>query len=136
MVEGLGYSDSGVTLFPLDNHTFENELPWLEYPFDVEKTGTYEIEIRCLPTHANNFGQKLWIEMDGTVFNAFSLNTKGRSEEWKENVLRNFVGITYHVKIEKTGKHILKLYVNQTGIVIDQLAINPDGYNNYYEIVK
>ncbi|MEJ2544042.1 MAG: glycosyl hydrolase 115 family protein [Calditrichaceae bacterium] len=136
VIEGLGYSDSSVTLFPFDNHMFENESPYLEYHFDVEKTGRYEIEIRCLPTHSNNFDQKLWIEIDGKILKVSSLNTKGRSEAWKKNVLRNFVKVTYPVTFEKTGSHILKVYVNQTGIVVDQLAINPDGYGKYYEITK
>ena len=42
--------------------------------------------------------------------------------------------ITFPVTFEKTGKHILKGFVNQTGIVLDQIAINPDGYGKYYEI--
>ena len=44
--------------------------------------------------------------------------------------------VTYPVTFDKTGKHILKVYVNQTGIILDQIAINPDGYENYYEIIK
>jgi hypothetical protein len=135
-IEELGYSNSSVTLFPFNNHMFDNESPYLEYNFDVEKTGRYKIEIRCLPTHSNNFDQKLWIEIDGNIFKASSLNTKGRSEIWMENVLRNFSMVTYPVTVDKTGKHILKVYVNQTGIVVDQIAINPDGYGEYYEIIK
>lgn len=135
-IEGLGYSHSSVTLFPLDNHRFDNETPFLEYRFEIEKTGKYEIEIRCLPTHSNNFDSKIWIEMNNHVFEPCSINTRGRSETWKINVLRNFVQIIYPVTFEKTGMQILKVYVNQTGIVLDQIAVNPDGYGKYYEIVK
>jgi hypothetical protein len=135
IIEGLGYSNSSVTLFPFDNHIFNNKAPYLQYNFDIEKTGKYEIEIRCLPTHSNNFDHKLWIEIDGNILEPSSLNTRGRSEAWKENVLRNFLLVTYPVTFDKTGKHILKVYVNQTGIILDQMAVNPDGYEKYYEIV-
>lgn len=134
IIDGLGYSNSSVTLFPFDKHMFGSKSPYLEYNFHVEKTGKYEIEIRFLPTHSNNFNQKLWIEIDGKIFDTSSLNTRGRSEAWKENVLRNFSLVTYPVTFEKTGKHILKVFVNQTGIVLDQIAINPDSYGKYYEI--
>lgn len=136
IIEGLGYSNSSVTLFPFDNHLFDNESPYLEYNFDVMKTGKYEIEIRCLPTHSNNFDQKLWIQIDGNILEASVLNTRGRSEAWKENVLRNFSLSTYPVTFDRTEKHILRVYVNQTGIVIDQIAINPGEYGKYYEIIK
>lgn len=135
-IEGLGYSNSCITLFPFDNHIFNNETPYLEYSFDIEKTGKYEIEIRCLPTHSNNFGHKIWIEINGNILKTYSINTKGRSEAWKKNVLRNFVSIKYPVTFEKRGKQTLKVCVNQTGIVLDQIAINPDGYGKYYEIAK
>ena len=80
IIEGLGYSNSSVTLFPFDNHMFDNKAPFLQYNFDVEKTGKYEIEIRCLPTHSNNFDHKLWVEIDGNILEASSLNTRGRSK--------------------------------------------------------
>ncbi len=135
-VEGLGYSNTSVTLFPFDNHVFENKSPYLEYQFDIKRKGKYNIEIRCLPTHANNFDHKLWIDIDGKVQEAISLNTKGRSEAWKTNVLRNYVSAAYPITFEKTGMHILKVYVNQTGIVLDQIAVNPAEYGEYYEIIK
>lgn len=136
IIEGLGYSNSSVTLFPFRNHMFDDEAPYLEYSFNVEKTGNYEIEIRCLPTHSNNFDHKLRIEIDGNILEEYPLNTRGRSEDWKINVLRNFVSATWPVTFNKTGNHILKIFVNQTGIVLDQIAVNPKEYKKYYEIVK
>ncbi|HMC01162.1 MAG TPA: glycosyl hydrolase 115 family protein [Flavobacteriaceae bacterium] len=136
IINGLGYSNSSVTLFPLDNRKFGVEAPCLEYEFNTEKAGNFQIEIRCLPTHSNNFDQKIWIEIDGKRFKPSSLNTKGRSDAWKKNVLRNYVSTTYTIDIDKKGKHLLKFFVNQTGIVLDQIAITPDGYGSYYEIVK
>lgn len=133
-VEQLGYSNAAVTLFPLNNHTFTNEKPYLQYNFDIKKPGKYTIEIRCLPTHSNHFNDELTVEVNGTGQKKFVLNTHGRSEAWKTNVLRNFVAVDYPVAFDKRGKQVLRIYVNQTGIVLDQIAVNPKNTPHYYEI--
>lgn len=133
-IAGLGYSNSSMTLLPFDTHLFEEEQPYLAYTFDILKVGDYELEIRCLPTHSNNFDYKIMIAINDQAAKKYELNTKGRSDAWKENVLRNYVSITYPVTFEKTGKQTLKIAVNQTGIVIDQIAISPKDYGKYYEI--
>ncbi|PZX55634.1 glycosyl hydrolase 115 family protein [Algoriphagus chordae] len=135
-VEGLGYSNAAVTLFPFANQLFESENPFLEYQFDLQNPGKYVLELRFLPTHSNNFDQKIWISIDDQEPHEFSLNTQGRSEEWKENVLRNFVKVTHPILIDKSGKHSLKISVNQTGIVLDQLAVSSENQEQFYEIVK
>jgi hypothetical protein len=133
-VEGLGYSNSSITLFPFDNHLFSHSEPFLEYNFNIEKTGKYDVEIRCIPTHANNFDHAVSIELNGKDRKSFSINTKGRSEAWKENVLRNFVSVIYPADFEKPGVQTLKIYVNQTGIILDQIAVSSKNFPDYYEI--
>jgi len=133
-IDGLGYSNSAISLYPFSIHTFKGELPFVEYEFVVDEPGVYEIEIRCLPTHSNNFNHELSVQVDENAPDEFQLNTKGRSKEWKINVLRNFVSLKTKLDIKKAGKHQLILRVNQTGIVIDQLAIKQEAYPAYYEI--
>ena len=136
VIDGLGYSNSSLTLFPFRNYTFHKEKPFVEYTFDVKKTGSYQLEVRCLPTHSNDFNHKIWVELNEKDIKEFSLNTKGRSDKWKENVLRNFVSVTCPIKIDKTGKQTLRIYINQPGIVLDQIAISAENHQNYYEIVN
>lgn len=135
-IEGLGYSNSSITLFPFENHLFNEEMPFVEYNFESENAGNYQVEIRFLPTHSNNFDHQVLVSLNGNKLNEYSINTKGRSEEWKENTLRNFVSISYPISIDKTGKQSLKIVVNQPGIVIDQIAVIPENYKEFYEIVK
>lgn len=136
IIEELGYSNASVSLFPFENHVFNNEKPSLSYDFNIEKTGTYQLELRFLPTHANNFDHKIWLSVNDSEAKAYEINTKGRSEAWKENVLRNFGSITYPIVIDKAGKQTIKISVNQPGIVLDQLAISPENHQEFYEIVK
>lgn len=134
VIKGLGYSDAAISLYPFNHAYFEIEKPSVYYSFDLPKTGQYEIEIRCLPTHANNMDHELSVSIDDGESKSYGLNTTGRSAAWKENVLRNFKSVKHMVSFDRAGEHTLSLSVNQTGIVIDQIAINPVGYEPYYEI--
>ncbi|WP_258104215.1 glycosyl hydrolase 115 family protein [Marinoscillum sp. MHG1-6] len=133
-IAGLGYSMSGVTLYPFEHKVFSQESPYLEYNFEVKNPGSYLIRIRCLPTHSNDFNHKIWIETDKATSESISLNTKGRSTDWKVNVLRNYQEAAFPVNFERSGEQRLRVYINQTGIVIDQISVNPIGYPEYYEI--
>jgi len=133
-INGLGYSNNAVTLFPLKQQYFKDEKPFLTYEFAIETTGEYEIEVRLLPTHSNNFDHEISIQLDQKAIQFFKTNTKDRDKTWKENVLRNsaIVKLT-PLNLEK-GKHTLKIDVNQTGIVLDQLAVYPAAQESSYEI--
>ncbi|WP_170147834.1 glycosyl hydrolase 115 family protein [Marinoscillum furvescens] len=131
-IEGLGYTCSAVTLAPFVNEHFES-LPELTYELEIDQPGEYHLEVRCLPTHANDGNHQLSISVNGAALTTHNLNTKGRSEAWKQNVLRNYQAIQVKVKLNK-GMNKLTLSVNQTGIVIDQLAVIPVSMPLPYEI--
>ncbi|UOB17779.1 glycosyl hydrolase 115 family protein [Abyssalbus ytuae] len=133
VINGLGYSNSAVTLFPFKSHLFTEEKPFLEYEFQIDSPGNYILEIRCLPTHSNNFDFKIDVSVNNEAPKTYDINTIGRSETWKENVLRNSTVISHKVLFSKSGKQKLRVYANQTGIVLDQIAIVPEKYN-FYEI--
>lgn len=130
-IEGLGYSNAAITLFPLKTSYFETEKPSVTYTFETDKTGEYEVEVRFIPTHANNSDHEATITFDSKTTQKFKLNSYDRNAAWKANVLRNAAIFTLPVNIENTGKHTIKLEVNQTGIVIDQLSIHPKGQKKY-----
>ena len=136
VINGLGYSSSAITLLPLKSAVFDEEKPTVTYLFNIDHPGKYFIEVRCLPTHSNNFDQELGISIDKNPLERFSLNTQGRSDEWKNNVLRNFAQVRCPVFFENDGKHQLTIEVNQTGIVIDQIAIIYEAHEPFYEIPK
>lgn len=133
-VGGLGYSNAATTLFPLQDDRFDQEQPYLEYSFEAAQAGAFELQVRLLPTHSNAFTHQITLQIDSQAPQSFHINTKGRSEQWKENVLRNAQIIKLESRVEKAGKHTIRLSVNQTGIVVDQLAIDFDRKNDFYEI--
>ncbi|MEO8236524.1 MAG: glycosyl hydrolase 115 family protein [Flavobacterium sp.] len=123
-INGLGFGDNAVTLFPFRQSYFKTEKPSVSYEFAVEKTGDYEIEIHLLPTHSNNFDHEIGVQIDGNKTQSFSINTKDRDKTWKENVLRNSALIKLPVSITNKGKHTITISVNQTGIVLDYITVN------------
>ena len=135
-VGGLGYSDGAMALLPLDNHQFEGEQPTLDYQFDLSQAGEYELELRLLPTHANEWDHQVTVTLEGLTEHSERINTRGRSEEWKTNVLRNYQSVKVPFRVTQGGSQRLTVAVSHTGIVLDQLAVSPVGTAPYYEIPK
>lgn len=133
-INGLGYSNNAVTLFPFKQQYFKEEKPSVVYEFDIQNAGEYEVELRILPTHSNNFDHEVAIQVDGNTLQSFKTNTKDRDKTWKENVLRNSAIVKLKALHLEKGKHKIKVEVNQTGIVLDQLAIYLSADGNSYEI--
>ncbi|WP_163407403.1 glycosyl hydrolase 115 family protein [Flavobacterium ajazii] len=121
-INGLGYSNNSVTLFPF-KHSYFDDKPSVSYEFEVDKAGDYEIEIHLLPTHANNFDHQIEVQIDGNKSQLFSINTKDRDKTWKENVLRNSAIVKLPASIANKGKHTITIAVNQTGIVLDYIDV-------------
>ncbi|MCK5821878.1 MAG: glycosyl hydrolase 115 family protein [Bacteroidales bacterium] len=134
-IKQLGYSNAAITIFPLNTAYFEKEKqPYVEYEFNAEKLGPFELQVRCLPGHSNNQDHQLGVQLDNESVKYFFINTVVKSEEWSENILRNSQIVNLKLEIQKPGKHSIRLYVNQTGIVIDQLSIDFAMDEPFYEI--
>ncbi|WP_431242024.1 hypothetical protein ACQ9BO_19050 [Flavobacterium sp. P21] len=133
-INGLGYSNNAITLFPLKQQYFKTEKPFVIYEFEIKTSGEYEVEVRLLPTHANNFDHQIGVQLDKNTLQNFKTNTRDRDKTWKENVLRNGAIVKLPALNLEKGKHTIKVEVNQTGIVLDQLAIYPSSEGSSYEI--
>ncbi len=82
--EGLGYEEKAVMLEKNKELSFD----FGECPGD-----SVEVEIRLLPNHPIHGGQlRFSVSIDKKNAQTVSYETQGRSEEWKENVLRNQSG--------------------------------------------
>src|SRR5699024_9971832 len=81
VIDELGYSGKAAGLLVGEK---------VHYDVDGLKQDSLTIELRLLPTHPINGNDlRFAIALDGEPEQAVSYKTKGRSEEWKMNVLRN-----------------------------------------------
>ena len=113
--EGLGYERKAAGIRKGSSLTFA---------FDDYGKDSVEVEIRLLPSHPLDEKQlRLAISVDEAVPQTVSYETKGRSEEWKENVLRNQAIRKVTLPINKQASHKLVITALDEGVVLDQVIL-------------
>ncbi|MFC5683277.1 glycosyl hydrolase 115 family protein [Flavobacterium sp. MAHUQ-51] len=115
LLEGLGYAGKAVGV---------SKSTSLTYSFNDWKKNTVEIEIHLLPNHPVQ-GDRLRfsVSLDGGTPQTLSYETQGRSEEWKENVLRNQAIKQLKFPVSKLATHQLIITAIDEGVVIDQILL-------------
>lgn len=113
--EGLGYERKAAGICKGSSLTFA---------FDDYGKDSVEVEIRLLPSHPLDEKQlRFAISVDEAVPQTVSYETKGRSEEWKENVLRNQAIRKVTLPINKQASHKLVITALDEGVVLDQVLL-------------
>ena len=113
--EGLGYERKAAGICKGSSLTFA---------FDDYGKDSVEVEIRLLPSHPLDEKQlRFAISVDESVPQTVSYETKGRSEEWKENVLRNQAIRKVTLPINKQASHKLVITALDEGVVLDQVIL-------------
>lgn len=113
--EGLGYEGKAAVIPKEKKIMFE--LP--ECPSD-----SVEVEIRLLPSHPVEGTQLRFTIISGKKETSpIHYETQGRSEEWKENVLRNQAirRVILPTRKHKTNKLVIKAL--DEGVILDQVSI-------------
>lgn len=135
-INGLGYSQSAMVLQPFGINPSENatDNPSLEYLFNT-KADSATVFLYLLPTHALDGGnnQRIAVSIDGVMQKTFNINTIGRSNAWKENVLRNQTVLKLPYRFS-AGKHSLKIYALDPDMVIDQILIDFKPGRKFYGV--
>ena len=109
--EGLGYEEKAVMLEKNKELSFD----FGECPGD-----SVEVEIRLLPNHPIHGGQlRFSVSIDKKNAQTVSYETQGRSEEWKENVLRNQAIRRVVLPVKKRKKQNLTIKALDEVVVID-----------------
>ena len=113
--EGLGYEGKAVAVAKNQDLTFE---------FAAWKTDSVEVEVRLLPNHPIE-GERLRfaVSLDGGVASSVSYETRGRSEEWKENVLCNQAVRRIVLPVARQKSHKLVFTALDEGVVLDQIHL-------------
>ena len=115
--------------------SYDGTQPYLEYEFYTQQTGKFEIVTFTLPTFPINkqANTRYGISIDDELP---QVGEAGTYDEWKgkwaENVLRNAsVNRSIH-SISQPGKHSLKLWVIDPGVVLQRIMINCGGLKSSY----
>lgn len=113
--EGLGYAGKAAGILMGEALTFS---------FSDWKADAVEVEVRLLPNHPVHGTQlRFSVSIDGAEPKVISYETKGRSEEWKENVLRNQAIRKIVLPVSGKKSHQLEIKTLDEGVVLDQVML-------------
>lgn len=131
--EGLGSDKKMLEALPLtavvdSSHDAIMRNPYVEYDFYNFSASAAEINVYSLPTLPlnNNYEMRYAVQIDNGPLHIVNFKTVGRSEEWKENVLRNNALKTVTIPELKSGKHRLRIYIVDPGVILDKIFISLD----------
>lgn len=138
--DGLGYTGQVATALPrtttsqTDITSIIQNSPVLEYDFYAFNFGEAEVYLQAIPTHAFNeeSGVRCAIAIDDAAPVIIDFQTFERSEEWKQNVLRNATVKAAMQVVNKAGKHTLKVWMVDQGVMIDRILIDLGGWKESY----
>jgi hypothetical protein len=136
-ITGLGYNGAAVSVFPAMaavRATPENILsgsPCLEFTVWLQDSGDWQVTVRALPTFSVEKGkpQRYAIAFDAAPPQIIPLPvyTSESDKRWQENVLRNAALTSSVHPIAKPGRHTLKIWMVDPGIVLDTIAAETGG---------
>ncbi len=138
IIDGIGYSGKVVAALPLTGAAQTDAIignsPALEYDFYTFNFGKADVFLQAVPTHAVHEGKgvRCAVSIDDANPVIVDFQTFGRSDEWKENVLKNASVQSAKQIVNKAGKHTLKLWMLDPGVMVDQILIDLGGWKKSY----
>jgi hypothetical protein len=129
--DGLGYNGMSVTLSSntmpvrIRPDAVLRDSPRLEYPMWIDSPGAWTVTVRMLPTWSveADSAQRYAIALDdgSPVVVSRPAYTGERDSRWQEDVLRNAALVSTAHVIGSAGRHTLRIWPVDPGIVIDRI---------------
>ena len=114
--KGLGYEGKAAAI---------EKDQTLSFDFGDCKTDSIGVEVRLLPVHPVDGNRlRIAVSLDDGQPVVLSYETVGRSEEWKENVLRNQAIRKVTFPVCKKEQHRLVVKALDEGVVLDQIVLS------------
>jgi hypothetical protein len=132
-IPDLGRTGDTVAVFPTTTASTDDPAnsPSLEYDFYVFHPGKARVLITALPTQRIHAGRHLRYAaaIDLASPTVVNLEDAGR---WEENVLRAAVTGASDATVGKPGKHTLKIWMMDPGVVLDKIVLDFGGMKPSY----
>jgi len=110
---------------------------YLTYDFYSSGSSAAEVKIYTIPTSPLNKNSEMRYaaSVDDGPATVLNFRTIGRSEEWKQNVLSNAALRSIKVPELKAGKHQLKIYLIDPGVILDRIVFDLGGLKPFYGLI-
>jgi Glycosyl hydrolase family 115/Gylcosyl hydrolase family 115 C-terminal domain len=122
---------------PFDEAFIKQYLSYRDYHFYSLSDTKPTLSIYSLPVHPlnNSVGVRYALSIDDGPLQIISFKTVGRSEEWKQNVLRNSAIKEIALQPLKPGRHTLRVYAVDPGVVLDRMVIRFNNKQTSYSAI-
>jgi hypothetical protein len=143
LVAGLGRTGNGLQAQPLQATPLAEAgsapaaTAFVEYDFYTRTKAAPVVTVFTLPTHPTTraVSVRYGIAVDDGPMAVLDCKTVGRSEEWKQNVLSNNAQRQFRAPALGPGRHTLRLYPLDPGVVLDRLTIDLGGLRPAYSAI-
>jgi hypothetical protein len=145
VIKDFGYTGNVLQAFPLavkgkvvtSPDSIKRSNAVVEYDFYTLSSGIPSVTVFGIPTHPinNNFSVRYAVSIDNGPIKVVDIKTVGRTEEWKQNVLRNRAERKIEMPYLNAGKHILKIYAVDPGVALDEIRIDLGGLKKAYSSI-
>jgi hypothetical protein len=132
-IPDLGRTGDTVAVFPTTTPSLDDPTkgPSLEYDFYVFHPGKARVLVTALPTQRIHAGRHLRyaVAIDDSSPAVVNLEDAGR---WEDNVLRAAVTGASDAAVGRPGKHTLRIWMMDPGVVLDKIVLDFGGMKPSY----
>ncbi|MFJ8533898.1 glycosyl hydrolase 115 family protein [Streptomyces sp. NPDC093591] len=134
VVRGLGRRTGALEAVPSTaapvTADFATRAPELRYRVRFGRAGTFPVTVFRLPSLDERGHRRLAVALDdrpATVLAGQSVATGNRGDAWARNVEDGVEKLTATVTVDEPGEHILRIFMVDPGIAVDQIVIDTGG---------
>jgi hypothetical protein len=134
-IPGLGKTVSGMTTVPVNRR---GEIPSkkssrLEYDLWILNPGRVEVTLYLSPTlDFNGAGLRYAVSFDENEPLVIDFHNRYTTRDWEKWVSDNIILSTSEHIVSSTGKHVLKIWSVDPGVVIQKITVNTGGLKPSY----
>ena len=133
---------SAISLVPaktFDTAAIKQTASYLSYNFFTFNDASPQVLIYSLPTLPLNkdYSMRCAVSIDDGPLQMVDITSKStaRTEEWKQNVLSNRAVRKIEMPRIKKGKHTLKIYGIDPGVIMDEIQVDLGGLKKAYSAI-
>ncbi len=135
-VPGMGRTLSAMMPIPVNSPSvaLDQSSPRLEYDVLLNRSGEVTLSTLISPTLNiyNNEGLCFAVSIDNERPQIVNIHKGKNIQDWQESVRRNIVEMRTKHTIEKAGKHTIKIWMIDPGIVLQRILIDCGGLKPSY----
>jgi len=103
------------------------DAPRLDYHLHLAQGGMLTVRAQLLPTHPGAGKLRFALALDDGAPQIVEMANRDGGPEWAEGVLNNARMVTASLGQAAAGRHVLRLYAIDPGVVVDTLAVGTAG---------